>query len=163
MWRTVLLFTCPATWWQSSPLTYPLYLQTHMWSSPCWTPKAKKCPSVRRRCAAASPTHPIRRRSCSRWRSSNSLRCHWSWRCSAPAAAWGPGRGWAGSLWASTAPARSSRPTGQRWKRLKVSRSATGTHSPSHKVRSVSTSVELCAWRLQIRGQRPLPCCMITL
>lgn len=26
----VMLFTCSATWWQSNPLSHPLYLQTRM-------------------------------------------------------------------------------------------------------------------------------------
>ena len=107
--------------------------QTPMWSWQCWTPRGKRCPSARRPCAAASPTPPTRRRSYSRWHSSSCPRCRWCWRCSAAGAAWGPGRGWAGSPWASTAPARSSRPTGQRWRRRRVSRSATGTHSPTHR------------------------------
>lgn len=103
--------------------------QTPTWSSPCWTPRAKRCPSARRPCAAASPTPPTRRRSSSRWRSSSWRRCRWWWRCSAGGAAWSPGRGWAGSPWATAAAARSSRATGQRWGRRRVSRSATGTRS----------------------------------
>lgn len=121
----------PTAWWHSPPQLLPP--QTLTWGWPCWTPRAKRCPSAGRRCAAASPTPSTRRPSCSRWRSSSCPRCRWCSPCSAAGAAWGPGRGWAGSPWASTAPARSSRPTGLRWKRRRVSRSATGTRSPTHR------------------------------
>lgn len=104
-----------------------------MWGWPCWTPRAKRCPIIARPCAAAGPTPPTRRRSCSRWHCSSCLKCHWCWRCSAAEAACCPGRGWAGSPWALTAPARSSRPTGLRWRRQRVSRCATGTPLPTRR------------------------------
>lgn len=116
-----------------------IHLQTHMWNWLCWTQWDNPSPNAGRLCPGASLTPRTRRPLCSRWHFSSYRRSRWSCLYTASVEGWVGGDAWAGSPWALTAPGRRSSHTGPRWRRLRVSRCAGGTHSWSPSRRCVDS------------------------